>query len=277
MNQYQINVFKNFELKEKSTFKSNENLQIFSLTKGQMNIHWRDQGESEKNTTIGAGTLFVIPPKYPEFEVRWENASYSEFEFSKISISKSMMLNKVESLKLDYRNIEIIQQDAIQNIALFRTIRNLISMKNLEDFGKDLLEDSYLNILLIEILSKYNSFQLKEVNSLTNRKEKLSNKDKESINQFILENLDTKISLADLALLTNKSIGYFIKCFKETEGCSPYKYIQRLKMREAEKRLLTRKDSIQCIAFELGFSSTSHFSETFKKYSGIKPSLLRKK
>ena len=36
-------------------------------------------------------------------------------------------------------------------------------------------------------------------------------------------------------------------------------------------------DSVHSIAYQLGFSSTSHFSETFKRHKGIQPSLLRKK
>jgi AraC-like DNA-binding protein len=48
-------------------------------------------------------------------------------------------------------------------------------------------------------------------------------------------------------------------------------------MEEAEKRIITRNNSLRDIAFDLGFKNEQNFSAAFKKFYGYPPGHLRKR
>ncbi len=93
----------------------------------------------------------------------------------------------------------------------------------------------------------------------------------------LLENrLYKKTKVQDIAAELNFHRSYLSHCFKQTYGISPSEYLMRLRIREAS-RLLTETDtSIDEIASQLNFSSTAHFSRSFKTIAGLKPTSYRK-
>lgn len=66
------------------------------------------------------------------------------------------------------------------------------------------------------------------------------------------------------------------RCKQET-GVSPQAYFQRLRLREAQRRLRESSSPITEIAHGLGFNSSQHFAGHFKKNTGLSPSQYRKK
>ncbi|WP_185154036.1 alpha/beta fold hydrolase [Fulvivirga sp. M361] len=61
---------------------------------------------------------------------------------------------------------------------------------------------------------------------------------------------------------------------KATTNKSPNQLISSVRLHRAKELILTNEYSISEIAFKVGFSSPSYFSEKFKKEFGISPSLL---
>lgn len=71
----------------------------------------------------------------------------------------------------------------------------------------------------------------------------------------------------ELCLSTN----YLSDLIRKETGISALKHIHRKTLDAAKERLCDRSKSVNCIAEELGFSSSSHFSNWFKKMTGQTP------
>lgn len=92
---------------------------------------------------------------------------------------------------------------------------------------------------------------------------------------YIEKHFSENISLSELSAYTGFSKYYFIRLFTREKGISPYSYIESVKMVEA-KKLLKTEISIIDVAYQLGFSSQSHFTNFFKKYAGVTPKQYKK-
>lgn len=88
---------------------------------------------------------------------------------------------------------------------------------------------------------------------------------------FITNNLDKKISIRQLAELTECSESYFRKIFRSVMGISCTQYINQLKIQKAKDMMLTEDYKLMQVAKELGFQNIYYFSTTYKKITGSSP------
>lgn len=92
---------------------------------------------------------------------------------------------------------------------------------------------------------------------------------------WLENNLENKVKIEELANHLNFHRSYLTQCFKKTYGISPSDYLIRIRMREARKLLLETEHSIEYISQKLSFSSTGHFSRTFRSIMDISPLQFR--
>lgn len=88
---------------------------------------------------------------------------------------------------------------------------------------------------------------------------------------FIQDNLSNDITLDDLAALAQLSARQLLRNFKQATGLSPHQYMLRERIEKAKAMLAADEQSVTEIALSLGFSSQSHFTDTFRKQTGTSP------
>jgi AraC family transcriptional regulator len=81
-------------------------------------------------------------------------------------------------------------------------------------------------------------------------------------------------TLAEIAAQVRCSPVYLTQVFQQVEGLPLYRYQLRLRLARA-LHLLPQFDDLTALAFELGFSSHSHFSAAFRAAYGRSPSQFR--
>jgi transcriptional regulator GlxA family with amidase domain len=70
---------------------------------------------------------------------------------------------------------------------------------------------------------------------------------------------------------------YIAHAFQKKYGVSIVKFLNTVRCNEAKKLLETTDLSITEIAISVGFNSSSHFTETYKKIIGETPAQTRKR
>lgn len=88
---------------------------------------------------------------------------------------------------------------------------------------------------------------------------------------FAYSYMQFNIGLHELAGLVHLSPYHFGRLFKQTVGRSPYQFILQLKIECAMKMIKQNQGPISEIAYQLNFSDQSHFSNAFRKATGISP------
>lgn len=83
-----------------------------------------------------------------------------------------------------------------------------------------------------------------------------------------------RLSLSQIAADLGVTPIYLTQCFKRSEGMPLYRYQTLLRLGRALDRLPDRED-ITDLAFELGYSSHSHFTSVFRSEVGMTPSQYR--
>lgn len=94
---------------------------------------------------------------------------------------------------------------------------------------------------------------------------------------YILEHINEKITVDDIADHCNFSKYYFSRLFRMEMGESVYEFIKRVKMEQSAFRIKVEKDRrITDISYDYGYSS-SNYSSAFKQHHNLSPYEFRRK
>lgn len=98
----------------------------------------------------------------------------------------------------------------------------------------------------------------------------------QSVHDFFMENINKKITLADVSKVAALSSSALTRRFRKETGYSPIDYFNRLKMLLSSRDIVKTNLSIGEISQKYGFDNVYYFSNTFKKFYGISPTEKRK-
>lgn len=94
---------------------------------------------------------------------------------------------------------------------------------------------------------------------------------------YIEANYKQKITLSDLACISQINEKYLCRFFREFTGLTPIDYINRLRIDHACFDMTVNKRNVTEAAYENGFNELSYFSKCFKKYKGVSPGQFKQK
>lgn len=93
---------------------------------------------------------------------------------------------------------------------------------------------------------------------------------------YINAHYDENLTAEECSSQAFMSYSYFSRCFRRVSGKSFKEYLNNVRIKHAEKALLSGESSITEIASSCGFNSVSYFISTYKKIKGITPLEFRK-
>ena len=93
---------------------------------------------------------------------------------------------------------------------------------------------------------------------------------------YIRRNYSEPLNLNKLAEIANLSPYYYAHCFKEETGFSPMEYVTNTRLEQAKVKLIRTQKTVEEIADEIGYSSSSSFINMFVKKVGYSPKQYRK-
>lgn len=94
--------------------------------------------------------------------------------------------------------------------------------------------------------------------------------------EYICGHYREAVTVEEIARRSALSKYHFSRIFRAETGSSPHEYLCRIRIRHAQELIMETGRSIDDIAAECGFSSTSHFIRAFKKEMDFTPAVYRK-
>jgi len=92
---------------------------------------------------------------------------------------------------------------------------------------------------------------------------------------YLEAQLAEPIRLADVSGAVGASPAYLTSVFRQVEGVPLHRYLTQLRLARALVEL-PHADDLTALAFDVGFSSHSHFSATFRRSFGMTPTEFRR-
>lgn len=225
---------------------------------------------------------------YKEFLGKEETilrAAYNpELEF--YSVIRSGNVQKTTQLCADTfsrkKGLGTLSSNSLQNIKYHFAITVALIARQCIEGGLDLSTAYGLSDYYIQKADKSN--HISEIDALhqkmavdyASRMHKLRKHKIRSIHivrciDYIHENLNTRITVADLAAHTGINPSYLSRLFKQETGTCVTDYIRALKIDAAKNMLIYSDFSISEIASFLAFPDQSYFTEVFHKMVGTSP------
>jgi AraC family transcriptional regulator len=98
----------------------------------------------------------------------------------------------------------------------------------------------------------------------------------EAAKTYLASRLGERIALNDVARAVHASPFHLARVFGQRTGVPVHRYLTQLRLRAALERLAGGANDLTALALDLGFSSHSHFADTFRREFGRTPSDVRK-
>jgi len=97
----------------------------------------------------------------------------------------------------------------------------------------------------------------------------------EAVKSYLAARLGERVALDEVARTVHASPFHLARVFQERTGVPIHRYLTRLRLRAALERLGGGARDLTELALDLGFSSHSHFTDTFRREFGRSPSAAR--
>lgn len=124
-----------------------------------------------------------------------------------------------------------------------------------------------------------NNYQYRKIDVL--REKELPNNDipmqLKVVIHYVMNQLDKKIEVAELAAMTRWDVDHFTRIFKQYLTLTPYQFILKAKIEAAAVIIAQTEEPLRGVAMDFGFSSYSNFHNAFKKVMGETPESIRLK
>ncbi|WP_461533118.1 AraC family transcriptional regulator [Sinomicrobium sp.] len=172
-------------------------------------------------------------------------------------------------------NIGSLLQNCKRGISLSGGLRKEVNDQILK---MSHVREEELIIRFLKILSTIRKANKRFINSSI-YKFSIEEKDGHRLNNilnFTFSHLEKNIRVEDVAQIANLSKSQFSRYFKLHTGKTYIEFLNELRIESACTLLLDKRNTIENICYDVGYSNLSNFNRQFKKVKGVPPSVYRK-
>lgn len=165
--------------------------------------------------------------------------------------------------RFEIRNVFEMRDPVIERVA----VTLLAEMERKPHPAQALIVDGLSCALAAHLLRSYNTFDAPEPCEAP----PLGRLDIARIDEFIEDNIERPISLAELAAVVNVSRFHFARIFKRSTGKTAIGYVEQCRIQRAKALIAGSDTPLAEIALMTGFADQSHFTRRFHKHTGCTP------
>ncbi|HEY0723525.1 MAG TPA: AraC family transcriptional regulator, partial [Pyrinomonadaceae bacterium] len=168
-------------------------------------------------------------------------------------------------------NVEIVERYARRDNVINSVGMALLGELDSEGLSGRLYAESLGNVLAVHLL-RYYSVSTSRKLTFTGG---LSAKKLREVTEFISDNYNRDLKLAELAHVAGMSNFHFAREFKRTTGTTPHQYLIKFRVERAKALLVKNELPLIEVGLQTGFSHQSHFTRLFRRVTGITPNAYR--
>ena len=134
-----------------------------------------------------------------------------------------------------------------------------------------LFVDSAIQTLTLHLLAHYGTSK----RAIQNLVGGLSGYKLRRVKEFINENLEEDLSLAEISSVAGLSQFHFARAFRKSTGLTPQQYLMQQRIERAKELLLKNDLPLVEVSLRTGFKNQSHFTSLFRKFTRLTPKVWR--
>ncbi|MBP1757431.1 MAG: DNA-binding protein, AraC-type [Firmicutes bacterium] len=151
-------------------------------------------------------------------------------------------------------------------------VERILRENRLESFGQELMMQLLAMELLVALARGLREEWEESLRVRTGKARELV----KIARDYIVENHDHDISVAEVAGYVFLSQGYFTRAFRDETGMSPMAFLMQIRVEHACKLLEQKDIKVSGVADQVGFSSPQRFNAAFRKHIGMTPMEFRR-
>ncbi len=221
------------------------------------------------------GDIAIIPPTETPSEWGWRGRV--ESDVLNLRLNNALLREVAESVEVDPDSVEIVLRHAVPDPQIERIGLSLNAEVEAEGLvGGRLYAESLANALAISLIRDHSSLgrnaARKAAREFTGG---LSKRALKSATDYISDNLEKDLTLAEIAGAAHMSPYHFSRLFKESMGLTPHRYVIERRVQRAKELLRGTTLPIAEISLLCGFANQSHLTRHFKRLTGVTPKAVR--
>ncbi len=209
---------------------------------------------------VGVDDLVVVNPLVQHTEVSWH-------------------ASPLEYIVLGVEGLELAAEEHRDDRYLILNFRDLggtvlscmrLMLREIEQRlpGYETVCQNLLQVLIVQ-LQRQTSYSSPE------GPERAATRESAAVKWYLDAHFKENITLDTLAQVARVNKYHMAHLFKEEYGISPIRYLNNKRIEESKQLLRSTDLSLSFIAQNLGFSSASYFSQSFRRHEGISPIVYR--
>jgi AraC family transcriptional regulator len=227
------------------------------------------EGEAEDGTPMirrpRPGQISVTPAGV-KYSANWQE----ELEYVTVNLSQEFIARATIDFKANSR-AKIVGVCGPQD-QLIRSIGQALAAElDSEQPNGRLYAESLVNTLAVHLLRHYSTDSVLadlQFGGLPGHKLR-------RVTEFIDQNLNNDLSLAEIAQSADLSPYHFARSFKQTTGLTPIQYLMQRRIEYAKSMLIESELPIVEVGLSAGFKNQSHFTTLFRKFTMMTPKAYR--
>jgi AraC family transcriptional regulator len=229
---------------------------------GSVDLAWKSKGSWHKEICKSGDIIRIVP-----CASRVENIWLQPLNSLMLQLNRRYTDSILDTDNFMFNERYNINDPALTNLLVeLNNIADVATTSHLQAVDM-LYAESVCITVILHMASLYAADGKKRFAS----KGKLSSHQLKTIIDYTRATIRQNLTLEEMAKQVHLSPFHFARQFKRTVGTSPYRFVLQLKIEHAKMAMKKCKGSIIDIAHELNFADQAHFSNTFKKVTGISP------
>jgi AraC family transcriptional regulator len=243
-----------------------------TLRNTRSNVSIRASGGVRQEVKVTPGTMWLCPAGACEEAT----SLIDDFpEVLHVYMPPHSFLRHISEGSLNFTARDLRYQAQVTNPAVTSLTRAIVNELYQETFSGGLKMDA-LAVELIGVLAREHAEIPTSRPPIALAKGWLDQKRLDRVLQFIDANLDTDISINDLANAACFSLFHFVRAFRLATGKPPHAYISERRLDRARQLLAYSDASLVDISLTCRFSGQANFTKAFTRAMGISPGRYRK-